>query len=406
VQKNKKLMKKKFAQNMAFRIKKIMFLHVFCFASLLTVHKARGQENPSSNREFPGAYLDVGGSKIYYEESGTGEAIVLVHDGLVSSMTWDGVWRTLAKKYHVVRYDRRGYGLSDPPAVPFSPIDDLYKLMAHLKIDHATFVGCSSGGGTAIDFTLVHPQMVDRLILIGSVLHGMVVSNAFGERGRRNNAPLGHGDYKAVAENWSNDPSTISAGDSTGKRRLYDALVRFPQNLKYTGNLEIRFAIPAVRRLSEIHAATLILVGEYDMPDVHAFEGAIQAGIAGARREIVKGCAHLIPLEKPEFLSERITSFIENHPFVKVPEDILGNYSGKYKIWGTAAAVILQDHQLYFRVPGEWDLPLFPESASKMKFFMWDHDAEMEFVKDSDGNINQAIIYGEGDGSVIKCPRI
>ena len=390
----------------SFRVKKFVFVNAWCFLGLLTVFNVRGQDGPAAKAELPGAYLDVGGSKIYYEEAGNGEPVVLVHDGLVNSMTWDGVWQTLAKKYHVVRYDRRGYGLSDSPVAAFSPVEDIFTLLAHLKIDHATFVGCSSGGGIAIDFALSHPQMVDRLILLGSVLHGMVVSSAFGERGKRNNAPLERGDDKAAAANWSNDPSTISAGDSAGKRKLYEALAKYPRNLRYSGNFEIRFAVPAVRRLSEIHVPTLILVGENDMPDVHAFEGAIQAGIAGARREIVNNCAHLIPLEKPDFLSERIMNFIENHPIAKVSAETLERYVGKYRIWGTAGAVVLQDHQLYFRVPGEWDLPLFPESASKMNLFMWDHDAEMEFENGPDGQISQLIIYGKEDGSEIKCPRI
>src|ERR1043166_7175673 len=45
-------------------------------------------------------YLDVGGSKIYYETRGSGPAaIILLHDGLLSSASWDEVWRPLAKKY-------------------------------------------------------------------------------------------------------------------------------------------------------------------------------------------------------------------------------------------------------------------------------------------------------------------
>ena len=72
-----------------------------------------------------GHYLNIGGSNIYYEEDGAGETIVLIHDGLMNSSVWDGEWNILLKKFHVIRYDRRGYGLSDIPAKPFSQSDDL-----------------------------------------------------------------------------------------------------------------------------------------------------------------------------------------------------------------------------------------------------------------------------------------
>src|SRR5215470_14370872 len=65
--------------------------------------------------------LDVGGAKIYYEECGAGAAVVLLHDGLLHSVTWDGMWERLCRKYHAIRYDRRGYGKSDLPKEQFSP---------------------------------------------------------------------------------------------------------------------------------------------------------------------------------------------------------------------------------------------------------------------------------------------
>ena len=351
-----------------------------------------------------GNFLDVGGSKIYYEECGSGPAVVLLHDGLLSSSTWDGEWSALCSKFHVVRYDRRGYGRSDAPTKPFLQATDLQALMVHLKIEHATIVGCSSGGGHAIDFTLAHPEMVERLILIGSVLHGMTVTTQFSERGNRNNAPVQKGDLKTAALNWSKDPYTIAPGHDAARKRFYDALMRYPQSLKYAGDFEIRYLRPAVIRLSDIHVPTLILDGEFDMPDVQAFGGAIQAGIPGARREIVKDSAHLIPLEQPEYLSGRITNFIEKHPVVKLPADVLQSYAGQYDLWGKTT-VALRDGRLLLQVPGEAELPLFAESESKMKFFMWTQDAEMEFVKDSTGKVTQAIIRAE-DGTVMKCAKI
>jgi pimeloyl-ACP methyl ester carboxylesterase len=141
---------------------------------------AGGKHSPPA-----GDYLELGGSKIYYEQCGSGPAIVLLHDGLVHAVTWDGVWDSLCGKYRVIRYDRRGYGRSDSPTATFSPTDDLYKLLSHLNVSHAVVVGSSSGGALAIDFALEHPRMVDGLLLLGPVLHGMRDSAYFVERGEK-----------------------------------------------------------------------------------------------------------------------------------------------------------------------------------------------------------------------------
>ncbi len=82
----------------------------------------------STSTAIGSGYVDVGDSKIWYEECGSSTpkpAVVLLHDGLMHSITWDDVWAPLCSKYHVLRYDRRGYGRSEPAKTPFIPEDDL-----------------------------------------------------------------------------------------------------------------------------------------------------------------------------------------------------------------------------------------------------------------------------------------
>jgi pimeloyl-ACP methyl ester carboxylesterase len=121
-----------------------------------------------------GKFASVNGSQIYYEECGqNGINLILLHDGLVHSVTWDDVWTPLCSKFHVVRYDRRGYGHSDAARVPFAPEEDLASLMRVVKMERAILVGNSSGAGLALDFALAHPAMTEGLVLIGPVVHGM-----------------------------------------------------------------------------------------------------------------------------------------------------------------------------------------------------------------------------------------
>src|SRR5579863_5534026 len=186
----------------------------FLFISALSL--ARGTSVPPS----PGTYLDVSGVKLWYEDCGSQNtpAVILLHDGLLHSVTWDGIWPSLCAKYHVVRYDRRGYGRSDSTKAPFVPEHDLLKVMRQVHMDRAFIVGNSSGGGLALDFAVAHPQMVEGLFLIGPVVHGMASTDYFNERGSKNSAPLDHGDAKAAAENWSKDRFIIAGDDSNARK--------------------------------------------------------------------------------------------------------------------------------------------------------------------------------------------
>jgi 3-oxoadipate enol-lactonase len=266
-------------------------------------------DSSRSGKEANG-YLDVSGSKIYYEEGGSGPAIVLLHDGLLSSAAWDEVWQPLAAKYRVIRYDRRGYGRSDPATGAFSPVEDLAKVLAHLKVEHALIVGSSSGGALASDFAIVHPEMVDGLVLIGPVLHGMEFSAGFRERADRNNEPMERGDVEAWAKNWSHDKFLIAGPNEKARRKIYEELVANAEKLKnYDASLEEKLSPPASKRLAEIKAPTSIVEGEADMADVHAHCDAIKTGIPKSERIVVPGAAHLIQLEKPDEVVKRLDDF-------------------------------------------------------------------------------------------------
>ena len=131
-------------------------------------------------------YLDVDGSKIYFESHGEGPSIVFIHDGLLHSEVWDGQLAAFSAEHRFVRYDRRGYGRSDTPMAPFSNENDLLELMNANRIDRAVLVGSSSGGGMAVNFALNHPDRVSALVLVGAVVEGLGFSAHFMRRNMTN----------------------------------------------------------------------------------------------------------------------------------------------------------------------------------------------------------------------------
>jgi 3-oxoadipate enol-lactonase len=246
-----------------------------------------------------------------YEVKGDGPAIVLIHDGILHSVTWDAQWEPLSKGHRVIRYDRRGYGRSPLPKEPYSDLDDLRALLDMLKVERATLIGSSAGGNLAIHFALDNPQRVDRLVLVGPVVSGFSFTEHFLERGRANNLPLEQkGDMAATIDNWVKDPWLIAPGNDTAKRRLKEQLTANPRNLRGSGGLARFPDRPALSRLAEIKVPTLIVAGDADIPDVHAHIGAIQAGIAGAKRVVIPKAGHLVYLERPDEFNQVVLGFL------------------------------------------------------------------------------------------------
>jgi len=364
--------------------------------------KAPAPQKPAAIEKHSG-HLDVSGGKIYYEECGSGASIVLLHDGLMHSVTWDAVWEPLCMKYHVVRYDRRGYGRSDAPKAQFSPAEDLQKLLARLNVQQAVVAGNSSGASLAIDFALTHPENVEGLFLIGPVVNGKDVSQSFMDRGRKNNEPLENGDVKAAAENWSNDPYIIGERHEGTRIKLRETLIDNPQNLKYTGEFEIPNEKPSISRLGEIHVPTLILVGELDISDVHAHAGAIEEGIAGAQRDVIINSGHLVQLEQPEIVVEKLSHFtdLQERKTVDVPADALRTYVGQYNSRDGVVIVEFANGHLTLQMPGQAAFPLFAETPTR--FFLKVSDVEIGFTRTGAGKVTQAMIYQ--DGAETRAPR-
>ena len=351
------------------------------------------------------ASVNVPGGRLYVEECGSGSGIVLLHDGLLHSVLWDDIWPALCSKYHVVRYDRRGYGRSEAAKAPFSPVDDLLRIMASAKMESATLVGCSSGTALATDFAIAHPERVKALFLIGPVVHGMRSSDYFLERGNAASAPLANDDVRAAAENWSKDPFQISGDRPQARKKIFDTLVANPQNFKVSGQWEIRPSPPTVTRLPEVQAPTLLIVGEGDIADVHAFAGALQAAVPVVRREVWKDDGHLVPLEKPSDLFNRLQAFVAlaERKTVSVPLAMLEHYEGGYKLGNSTANVALKRDRLVLEVNGDADVPLFADSDTH--FFVRTTGTEIQFERNDAGETAAMIIHNPG-GNMIRCPKV
>jgi len=278
---------------------KLLLALLFLFATAASAEPATG-------------FVDApGGGRLWYEVKGQGSPIVFLHDGLVSSVGWDEPFDVLAVYFRVIRYDRRGFGRSAAPKGPYSDVDDLQAILETLKIGRATLVGCSNGSRLAVDYTLAHPDRVEALVLVGPVVSGLPYSEHFLRRGMVNYRPMfREKSRQKLIEAWVQDPYLTDSRDTEARKLLRELLTKNPGPLTATFPESRPPERPAVSRLAEIHVPTLILVGESDIPDVHAHAGVLEAGIHNARRVIVPKAGHLIQLEQPGFLEWEIRRFL------------------------------------------------------------------------------------------------
>ena len=266
-------------------------------------------------------YAEVEGGTIFYEVAGEGENMVFIHDGLLHREVWDGQFPFFAGRYRVIRYDRRGYGGSPQPEESFSDLEDLHQIFDQLQIDTAIVVGMSAGGRLAIDFALAYPDRVSGLVLVGAVLSGYTYSEHFYTRGGRLDLS-DYADTQKMSAYWvEDDPYEIAAGNEAARARARDLLAANPQNFgrqKFT--LARQPDRPALGNLHEIAVPTLLVIGEHDIPDVHAHGGAIESSIEGAQRIIVSGAAHLVPLERPADFNTQVGLFLSESTFLAILE--------------------------------------------------------------------------------------
>lgn len=257
----------------------------------------------------PGGFATVDGTQqLYYEECGKGsKAVVLLHDGVVNSAVWDDVWPILCKQFHVIRYDRRGYGRTAATKKPYYEADDLAALLRDRKISQAALVGSSHGGNIALSFALRYPARVSDLVLVGPEAEGFPYSEHFIMN------QIAFQKAKDPIEVRANSTYFILPGHHTAREHLRKLLTASPQDHKHNDMpLPEKPAFPYVR---DLRMPTLVLIGSGDLADNQAVAGALVMEIPGSARVVVPDTGHLLYLENPEGFSSLVTVFLQSHSF-------------------------------------------------------------------------------------------
>jgi pimeloyl-ACP methyl ester carboxylesterase len=240
-------------------------------------------------------YVDAGSVRTYYEMEGQGEPLILLHGGFSTIDDWRGLRSALAERFRVYMPERRGHGRTpDVPGPTGFDImaSDTVEFMRALEIGPAHLVGWSDGGLVSLEVALRRPDLVRKLVLIGTAAH---VDG-----------------YTPESVEWTDSatPDSLPPFIHEAYARLSpDGADHFPvvfDKLVAIWRTEPRHEMIELGRVA---APTLLMLGDDDGVRLdHAAQ--MKRAIPDAQLAVVPGTDHFVVVQKPELVSQLLLEFL------------------------------------------------------------------------------------------------
>jgi 3-oxoadipate enol-lactonase len=255
-------------------------------------------------------HADVNGARLYYEAAGQGPVVVLLQGGQLPLEMWDDQFTVLAQDFRVIRYDVRGFGRSSPAKEPYAHREDLNGLLQALGVQRASFVGLSLGGGIAIDFAIEHPDMVNKLVVVGPGLSGFQFSDPDKPWMDSMVVAWRARDSARMSLLWlESDYMRPAMRDNELATRLRELSLRNSSNWLQPDSQRVMNP-PALGRLTSIRAPMLVVLGSLDTRDIRAIGDTLLLRVPTARRVIIADAGHVPNMEKPEEFNRAVLAFL------------------------------------------------------------------------------------------------
>ncbi|MEX0714721.1 MAG: alpha/beta hydrolase [Pirellulales bacterium] len=268
-------------------------------------------------------FFDSDGVRLRYLVEGEGEPVVLLH-GLVGNvyLQWKlpGIMTALAQDYQVIALDQRAHGRSGSPRDPaeygVEMVEDVVRLLDHLKIERAHVVGYSMGGFIAAKLVTVHP---DRLLT--ATLGGAGWSKADDVRADF------MGELAESLDRGQGIRPLLVRLTPPGRRLPSEERLRFITRLmNWTHDTKSLAAL--VRGMDQLcieeeqlranHVPTLAIVGESDPLKITVDE--LVGVMSNLETVVLAGADHMDAFAQPEFVHS-LKSFLARHALAAVEGD-------------------------------------------------------------------------------------
>jgi len=257
--------------------------------------------------------ISVGGLSFNYWREGSGLCVALVHGHGENLHMFDGLTAKLKRNHTVIRYDQRGYGLTDKPLKPPYSTElwaaDLHQLLSTLGIEEAVVAGHSMAGRMCAIFAARHPEMAKGLITLNTTWFG---TNPKAADELEKNALRVETEGIKAALDYSPWISTIGRRRAEIKDNVRREILRNDPSAYALGLRAIATDFRDGAReeiLKAVTCPTLVLIGDRDSAPL---EGAIKMyrEIKESRLAVIPNSGHLSLLDRPNVTQAIIAGFL------------------------------------------------------------------------------------------------
>jgi pimeloyl-ACP methyl ester carboxylesterase len=274
----------------------------------------------------PSTFIDAAGLRVHVRDEGAPHdptPIVLLHGTGASLHTWDGWARRLRRDHRVVRFDLPGFGLTGPtPDGVYSIeryVETVIAVADRLGIERFVLAGNSLGGYAAWATAVLHPERIDRLILVdaaGYPVQSQSVPLAFRIARMPVLGPLlGQGLPRSVIErsvrDVYGDPSKVTPELVD---RYFDLATRTGNRAALVARFEQTQPGRLAGRVPELRVPTLILWGGKDRLIPLENGERFAREIPGGRLVLFDGLGHVPQEEDPDGTVAAVLQFLQEHP--------------------------------------------------------------------------------------------
>jgi pimeloyl-ACP methyl ester carboxylesterase len=252
------------------------------------------------------------------EADGFGLPVVFLHADVADRRMWAAQMASVAAAgFHVIAYDRRGFGETESPDEPFSHLADLEAVLDQLSVNAAVLIGASAGGALAIDFALEHPERTVALVLAGTALSGApeaempeAADELFDARRYAVERHQFGSAARIDARLWLDGPLSEEGRVEGEVRDLFIEMDR--QGLEKKPPLTQREEPePAFDNVELITVPVLLVAGALDFPHILERHEELSERIENAFLVTIEDTAHLPSLERPDLFDPLLLEFLE-----------------------------------------------------------------------------------------------
>ena len=264
--------------------------------------------------------IRVGDLDLWVEQSGSGDAVLLISGLGYSNWCWKELQATLSANHRVISFDNRGTGRSAKPPGPYSIemlADDAALLLEAVGVTQAHVVGHSMGGYIAQTLVLRQPSKVKTLTLVSTTCGGPGTVPApeatlklWGEvAGLPPHESARRAMPTSFAPGWTEQHPELF-------EKLLEARLRYPTPPQ-SWAAQFAACVQFVERgvdVSQIDRPALLIHGTEDRIVPYQNGVILAQRLKHARLVTFDGCGHLPPLEEPQRFAELVQQHLAANP--------------------------------------------------------------------------------------------